>query len=368
MLLLRKYIIKEILLYFIAIIFLLFFISTTNKFIGLLTQVASGKLPFNMACQGILLYTPELLGVLIPVSLFIATLFVISKLYADNEIAVLFISGLSWRFLIGTVIIIATITAGLTASLTLWLTPITVKMREAILSKGETLGIVNSIIPGRFQIVNDGKQVFYVGNLEDKNEENQIQDVFIATNTDNKADTLVITAKTGKVKTLEDQDGSFLVLQNGHRYAGVTGTLNFSVIDFAEYGKQLLPKNQEIPTNIHRLQNTSEIWRSNNPGENAEWQWRMAMPISVLILAVLAISLAKVSPRQGRFAKFLPAILLFIIYFNAMLLMRRLVSMGDFNNSIYGVWTVHMVFLVLALWLLLQSSGWLLYLRKKFLF
>ena len=368
MLLIRKYILKEILLYFIGTIFLLFFISTTNKFIGLLTQVASGKLPFNMACQGILLSTPELLGLLIPVSLFIATLFAISKLYADNEMVVLFISGLGWRFLISTVAIIGIVTTCLTACLTLWLAPITIKMREEILSKGETLGIINSIIPGRFQIVNDGKQVFYVGNIEDKDQTNKIHDVFIATNTDNKADTLVITAKSGKVQTLEDRDGSFLVLQNGHRYAGAIGTLNFSVIDFAEYGRQLLPKNQELPANIHRLQKTKEIWRSVNPGENAEWQWRMAMPISVLILAVLAISLAKVSPRQGRFAKFLPAILLYIIYCNVMILMRRLVAIGEFDNSIYGIWSVHVVFLILALFLLLQSSGWLLYLRKKFLF
>ena len=366
MLLIRKYILKEIILYFIITSLLLFFISTTNKFIGLLTQVAGGRLPFSTACQGILLYTPELLGLLLPISLFIATLFAISKLYADNEMAVLFVSGLSWRFLIVTVGTIAIIVAILTASLTLWLTPITVGIREEILSKGEKLGIINSIIPGRFQTVNDGSLVFYVGNLESKDGINQIQEVFIATNTDNKADTLVVTAKSGNIKTLKDQEGNFLVLQNGHRYAGATGSLNFSIIDFAEYGRQLLPKAPELPTNMYKIQKTSEIWGSNHLGENAEWQWRMSMPISVLILAILAISLAKVAPRQGRFAKFLPAILLYIIYCNAMILVRRLVAIGEFASN-YGIWSVHIVFLILSIVLLLQASGWMLYLRKKFM-
>lgn len=363
MLLLRKYIVKEILLYFIAIGFLLFLIFITNKFISELTKVAAGKLSLDMACKIILLYTPEIFGLLLPVSLFIATLFVISKLYTDNEIVVLFVSGLNWRFLINTIIIVASIVAIITAILTLWLAPLAAKTREKILVQGETLGILSAIIPGHFQLFNEDKQVFYVGDIENKGQNSQIQDVFIAT-ADGKEDILVITAKKGEIKHKDgNNDDNFLILKNGHRYAGVTGSADFSVIDFEEYGRQLLPKIQEVP-NVHRLQKTSEIWGSKNLGENAEWQWRIAMPISVLILAVLAISLAKVSPRQGRFAKFLPAILLYIIYYNAMLFMRRLLSIGEID-SIYGIWSMHILFLVLGLILLFQTSGWLLYLRKK---
>ena len=361
LLLFKKYIIKEILLYFIAIIALLFFVSIANTFISLLTKVASGKLPFGLACKIILLYTPESLGLLIPVSLFIANLFVISKLYADNEIVVLFMSGLSWKFLIITVTIITSIISIITASLTLYINPITAKLREELLYKGESLGFISAIMPGSFQLINEDKQIFYVGNINNE----QIQDVFIATNIERNTDPLIITAKSGQTQILEDQEGSFLVLQNGHRYSGIVGSDNFSIIDFSEYGRQILPKNHEVPLNTHRLQKTRDIWRSVDAGETAEWQWRISMPISVFVLSILAISLAKVSPRQGRFAKFLPAILLYIIYCNAMIFMRRLLVIGAVNRMC-GMWVIHGGFLILAIVLLLQSSGWLLYFRKKY--
>jgi lipopolysaccharide export system permease protein len=354
MLLLKKYIIRETLLYFLAIIALLFFISIANTFISLLTKVAIGKLPFSMACQAILLYIPESLGLLIPVSLFMAILFVISKLYADNEIVALFISGVNLKFLIKIIMLIAIIMATITAFLTLYLIPTTAKIKEEILAKGEKLGIISSIIPGYFQLVNDGKQIFYVGDVVNKN---KIQDVFIASGS------LVVTAKTGEIQTIKDQEGSFLVLQDGYRYSGLDSN-NFSVINFMEYGRKLLPKNQELSNNKHKFQKTIDIWNSKNQAENAEWQWRLAMPISVLILAVLAIALAKVSPRQGRFAKFLPAILFYIIYCNAMIFTRRLLAEEDIS-SIYGIWSAHILFGVLAIILLLKSSGWLLYIYKK---
>ena len=259
MLLIRKYIVKEILLYFVAIIFFLFLIFITNKFIGLLTKAASGQLPFAMVCQAMLLYVPEILGLLMPLSLFIAVLFVVSKLYADQEIVVLFTSGLNWYFLINTVIRVAVFVAILTAAITLWLAPYATKIREEVLSKGKTLGIISSVVPGRFQVINDGKQVFYVGNVDNKNQNNKIQDIFIATNADNQLETLVVTAKSGSIETLKDQDGNFLVLQDGHRYSGIAGNANFSVIDFAEYGRQLLPKDDESPLSMHKVQKTNEI-------------------------------------------------------------------------------------------------------------
>jgi lipopolysaccharide export system permease protein len=361
MLLLRKYIVKELLLHFCAVISLLFLISSSNKFIGLLAKIASGKLPFSMVCKVMLLSSPEILALLMPLSLFIATLFVVSKLYADNEIIVLFASGLSWNFLITTTTIIAVLVATLTSILTLWVSPALIKQREEMLSSGQSIAIMNSVIPGQFQVVNDGKQVFYVGGIDDNN---KISNVFIASNVQAQdGANLVITAKLGRIEAQDAQDGNFLILQHGHRYSGVVGNRNFSVIDFEEYGKQLFPT-ASAGSNLHGIQKTKEIWNSKVPDEKAEREWRLAMPISVIILSILAVSLAKVIPRQGRFAKFLPAILLYIIYCNAMLCMRRLIAINTINHLL-GMWVVHLIFFVLATFLLLHSSGWLLYFRGK---
>ncbi len=364
MFLIRKYIIKEIFLHFFATFFLLFFIFSSNQCITLLTKVANGKLPLIILGKLMLLYSPEIFGCLIPVSLFIATLFVISKLYADNEVVVLFTSGIIWDFLIKTIMCIALVLALFNGIITLWLIPNTIESREKIVSKSEA-SLINAVIPGQFNVINDGKQVFYVEEINNNN----FQDIFIATNGDdlldsNKSGTInIITAKSGYIKTNHNRDNSLVVLRNGNKYSGLFNNTDFFVINFNEYGKSLL-QNNAVENSPVKTKKTKEILNSKNLEEIAEYQWRLAMPIATIILSMLAIGLGKVIPRQGRFAKFFPAVLLYIIYSNSMLFVRRLVA-GNVVPAFLGIWMVHIIFLIIAIILLLQSSGWLLYLKQK---
>jgi lipopolysaccharide export system permease protein len=361
MFLLRKYIIKELIVHFVSAVSLLFIVSISNKFIDLLSRVASGKIPLFLVREIMLLSTPEILSLLMPLSLFIATLFVVSKLYAENKIVVIFSSGLGWSFLINTMIVIATIVAILTSICTLWAAPSCIAKRESIISKRQSIGVLSSIVPGQFQIINEGKQVFYVGDLDPNN---NLKNIFIASTDDQKTDGLVITAKSGNIQSSnENVDDSLLILKQGNRYSGKTGSQNFSVVNFEEYGRQMLPKPKETSF-AHKTKNTKELWYANNSEERAELEWRLAMPISTIILTLLAISLARVSPRQGRFAKFFPAILVYIIYCNLMIFMRRLVSVGCASNLL-GIWLIHLLFLILSIFLLLHSTGWFLYFYKN---
>ena len=63
-----------------------------------------------------------------------------------------------------------------------------------------------------------------------------------------------------------------------------------------------------------------------NPAAAAELQWRFALPISVLMLALLAIPLSHVRPRQGRYSHILPAILIYIVYMNLLFIARNWVE------------------------------------------
>lgn len=347
--------------HFAVISSLLFFISISNKFISLLVKVAGGKLPFNMIFKIILLSSPEILSLLMPLSLFIAILFVVSKLYADNEIVTLFSSGLDWSFLIKTISTISIFIAIITGIITLWISPSLVKIRETMLSKGEAIGAAHAVTPGHFHIINDGKQVFYVGDID---ENDTVKDVFIATNHSNKVDNFLITAQSGQIKHLSEQEGNMLILHNGQRYVSSAEGKDFSVINFAEYGRQLLPKSGAV-TSLERVKDTKDIYKSTRPEEMAEYTWRLAMPISVLVLTILAVGLAKVSPRQGRFAKFFPAILLYILYCNGMLFMRRLIACNVVDNYVLGLWLVHGIFLIVSWVLVLQASGWFVYIKNK---
>lgn len=365
MFLIRKYIIKEMFTYFGVTFILLFFIFSSNQLIALLTNVASGKLPVIILGKLMLLHVPEIFGFLIPISLFIATLFCISKLYADNEIIVFFTSGIVWHFLIKTIMCIALCLAIIDGIITFWLIPHTIEIRDKTISKSES-SLIGAVVPGQFNAINDGKQVFYVEEIKD----NTLHDIFIATSANNllndtsSGKVSIITAKSGYVTSDDKLGESFVSLVNGRKYSGLLNNTDFFIVNFNEYGKKLL-QNDSINNNFIKIKATKEILKSKVPEEIAEFQWRASMPIITVILSMLAIGLGKVAPRQGRFAKFLPAILLYIIYSNMMLFMRRLVAAKVTQSYFVNIWVVHIMFFIIGIIILLQSSGWLIYFKNK---
>ena len=80
----------------------------------------------------------------------------------------------------------------------------------------------------------------------------------------------------------------------------------------------------------------------------------MAMPVSVLVLALLAFPLSRVNPRRGKFSQLLPAILLYILYGNLLFLGRAWVRKGILSFDV-GMWWVHGLMLLIAIGLLIYN-------------
>jgi lipopolysaccharide export system permease protein len=76
-----------------------------------------------------------------------------------------------------------------------------------------------------------------------------------------------------------------------------------------------------------------------------ELLWRIGMPVSALILALLAIPLSYVNPRAGRSANMLIAILIYAIYSNLMSVSQAWVAQGKLSFWV-GVWAVHALMLL----------------------
>ena len=79
----------------------------------------------------------------------------------------------------------------------------------------------------------------------------------------------------------------------------------------------------------------------------AELQWRLSPAIMVIVLGLLAIPLAHSEPREGRGARVVLGILVYILYGNLLYLCRTWVIEGVLPASI-GMWWVHVVFLIIS--------------------
>jgi lipopolysaccharide export system permease protein len=354
-----RYLIKEILTTLIATTAILVLIFFSTQFIRYLTAAAGGRFASQLLMHVMVLQIPMLLSLLIPAGLYLAILLAYGRLYADREMVVLMSSGLSQGKLIAITMKLAIPVMIVVALLSLWLAPIVTAKQKMLVAEARSAPIIETILPGRFFSIDDGTKVFYLEQIS--RDRQQMKNLFIAenkpsSNDPKRSEWSIMVAGKG-YQTNNTRGEHFVVIDNGLRYQGQPGEKDFQIIKFGKYYLQLTGGVKNLQLN-EQTQPTNVLWHKKTEHPvMAELQWRISSPISVLILTLLAISLSKVSPRQGRFIQLLPAVLIYIVYANAMFLVRSWLQV-DFIPAWLGVWWLHGLLLLTALILLARQNGW----------
>jgi lipopolysaccharide export system permease protein len=361
-----RYITKRIITNLGAVTGILLIIALSNRFSSYLAKTASGQLPVEWIFTLVGLHIPELLSLLLPLCLMMSLLFAYGKLYSNSEFIVMLSSGVSPAYIIKITLLIAAIVAGTVAYLTLYLNPLTSEKREKVMAEAENFALLQSVIPGRFQSLGDGKTVLYIEGLETKHhDELQMKNVFIAEINDgntqinqDKDKSTILMAKHAQEKK-NALNHRYLILNDGYRYTGTPGTADYTVIRFSEYGRELQHAQQNdtpAASTEQRSKSLLALFKSNHASDKAELSWRISLSLSAFILALLALPLSSVNPRQGRFAHFLPCILLYIVYYNFLIVSKRWASTGLVNPWL-GMGAVHLVFFIYAIYQLKLWAG-----------
>ena len=106
--------------------------------------------------------------------------------------------------------------------------------------------------------------------------------------------------------------GRYIVFEEGERIQGYPGDFNYVIESFKEYAVKI--QERAIASLLTPNAVTSDVlWKSALPREVAELQSRLALPFTLLLLAFLAVPLARISPRGGIYGSML---LGFFIYFS----------------------------------------------------
>src|SRR5699024_6807328 len=148
-----------------------------------------------------------------------------------------------------------------------------------------------------------------------------------------------------------------IVLLDGRRYEGTAGQADFRIMTFSEYGVNLPSKTATYNPGSLDQKPTSELLNSEKPADRAQLQWRISSPLMVLLLTLLAVPLAYLRPRQGRYAKIIVGVLIYVAYANMLGVAQSWISEGALSPLI-GVWWVHLLVVGLGLVLLGRRQGW----------
>ncbi|MBB6054347.1 LPS export ABC transporter permease LptF [Tolumonas osonensis] len=307
-----RYIFKETLKTQLSILLILMLIFTSQQFIRILAKAADGSVPTSLIGQMMLLNIPYMGLLLLPISLFIAILFAHGRLYADSEITVLRATGVGPSYIMKISMVLALLTTVVAAANTLWLAPTAREMQSQLLDAAKADPLSIPLESGRFLSLDGGQLTAYVEDVQESGR--KLQRIFLLQRSPDPAEAAIIVAAEGHLTT-DAQGTPWVTLSDGKRYAGTPPSTKFSIANFSEYRAQLQRKDIEPSNRKAAAIPSARLYHGTTNKEIAEWQWRIALPLSIPVLTLIAVPLASVNPRQGRYAKLLPAVMLYLSYF-----------------------------------------------------
>lgn len=317
-------------------------IVAISQLIRLLGDAVSGKLAVDGVLALLGFSAVNYLPVLLSISLFISILLTLSRCYRDSEMVVWFSSGIGLTRWIRPVMWYALPVVGLIALLSLVLSPWALQKADEFKHRLESRDDVAAATPGMFRESKQADRVYFIENVDTGS--NRVGNIFVRSEQNGKLGTMV--AHEGLQETLPNGD-RFLVLLNGTRYEGTPGQRDYRIVEFERYAVRIdsVPTKQAQP--YARTMSTPELWRTPTSWNLSELEWRLGLPISAAILALLAVPLSYVNPRAGRSLNFVLAIVLYMLYSNMISVTNTWVGQGKLSPGI-GLWGIHALMLAIA--------------------
>ena len=344
MIVFKRALLKELTNLALAVFVTLLVITITTLLVRLLSQAASGKLLPEAVIALLGFSSLNYFPILLSLTLFISILMTLSRGYRDSEMVVWFSSGLSLTSWIKPVIIFAAPLVIVIALLSLFLSPWALGKSEEYRQKLKTQEDVASISPGVFRESSRADRVFFVEAIA--GDETNVQNIFISSTQHQKLGIMV--SKRGFQETASNGD-RFLVLLHGRRYEGTPGLADYRIMDFERYAIRVeIPEPKSVESSL-KARSTFELIEHSTKINQAEFLWRIGLPLSALNLALLAIPLSFVNPRAGRSANLVFALLTYMVYSNLISITQAWVAQGRISFHI-GWWLVHcLMFIVLLI-------------------
>ncbi len=347
-----RYLNRELFWVFVVVVVVLLTVAVGGRFIGYLQDAALGK----YAAQGLLtimwLRLPEFLQQLLPFAYYVALLLTVSRWHADREMTIVQNSGVGGGRLLRWLGIPAVLLAALVGLLSMVITPANNAILEDFFQEQRANEEFTAVSPGIFRTFARGNRVTYTESVSD--DQRELQGVFMAERRPDRQD-VTVWAESGRQVVDPDTGSRFLVLNNGTRYEGRIGDRNYRVVEFGALGQRLaLQPAAQRSTEVESLP-TRTLMGAGRPDEIAELHWRYSLPLLVLIATGIAVGLGRVKPRQGRFAKIVPGILVFVGYYVALVAVRNALEDGVWPPAL-GLWPVHLAFLGVCVALLTAAS------------
>lgn len=295
-----------------------------TRFVQYLADAAQGEIAADAIFAIMLFRMPEFLQLILPLSFYIAVLLVYGRLHIDNEMVVIRSGGIGTGGLLRGLMLPVLVMMMVVGSFSVWLTPAGRAQVDQVVEAQKQRSALELLSPGRFHATGSSGEhrTTYAETLD--REASELRNIFIADVQEGGAGggarTLTVRARSGR---LVHRDGMrYLKLSDGRQYRGQPGRADYQVADF-EHALVRLDKDarRERSPEVRGL-SMSALLKASTRDARAELEWRISVIVVVPLMILLAVPLSRANPRQGVFARLVPALLLFMVYLGALMVMR----------------------------------------------
>jgi lipopolysaccharide export system permease protein len=310
-------------------------IIVITQLIRLLGDSVSGLLAVDGVLALLGFAALNYLPVVLSISLFLSILLTLSRCYRDSEMVVWFSAGIGLTRWIRPVLAYALPLVGLIALLSLVLSPWALSKAREFRHQLDSRDDVAAATPGAFRESKHDGRVYFAENVDVG--QNRVGNIFAQSVQNGKAGIMV--AKQGELETAPNGD-RFLILLNGTRYEGTPGQLDYKIVEFERYAMRIETMEAKQDASPVQALPTLQLLEHPDSWNISELEWRLGLPISALVLALLAIPLSFVNPRAGRSLNLVMALILYTIYSNMISLTNSWVGQGKIG-PVLGLAGIH---------------------------
>ena len=344
----ERYVLREVALAWAAVSIVLFVILISNQLAFVFKLVAEAGLSSKVVLDLLWFRLLQQFLLLLPISLFFGVMLALGRLYHESEMAAMQACGIGNRDVLKPVLFLAVLAAIVLAWLSLVVAPHSAQAEIGLKTQAVREARFSNLQPGKFRSFAGSNIVFYAETLD---EHGVLHNVYAQRVVGDRVE--IITAARAEQHGVGESDQTF-VLFDGVRYEGVPGSAEFRIWRFAEHG---IPVRLPDVANAQLKDYQKPTWNLIKAGQltdRAELQARISTSIVIILLAIIAVPLARLRPRQGRYARTVYFILAYLVY---LLILQSAQSwmIRGVTPSLLGMWWVHVVAAITA-WLLWRHA------------
>ncbi|BBL33946.1 hypothetical protein Nstercoris_00174 [Nitrosomonas stercoris] len=331
----EKYISRELLSPFFVVVIILIGLFVSFSVARFLTGAVAETLGVVAMLKLVGLKTIIALEVLVPIAFYVAVIYGLSRMNRDQEINVLRSVGYSDRKIVRTIFMVALPIAVLSGVLSIYARPWAYAESYVMNAQAEAELNTDRFQPGRFYGSEKSGRVIFIRKKDEHAK--YMEGVFHYIRTAENRE--IVLSQKGYQHPLELNQWPRIELQHGKIYRLALDAIKDSTIQF----EKMTYFDEDTQTQKYRRKAapTRSLWESDQPWDIAEFQWRISRPIATILLALIAISFTRTTPRKDKADKtFVIAALVFAIYYNLSGLAKTWVEQEIVAPSL-GIWWLY---------------------------